>query len=177
MTAVTTPSPESAPATGPAPEPSTALRPSLGTARMADGTILRTIHWEAVDEPWAVAEIVHGLGEHGGRYETVAEALTDAGIDTWSYDHRGQRRLRRPAWPRGQLVDPPRRPRRRGCCPLSECVPGPAVGAVRALAGRAGRLRLRPVRAGPPAAGRPRPERTGPGRQPARLAAPDGTRC
>jgi acylglycerol lipase len=93
MTAVTTPSPESAsaadPAPGPASEPSTALRPSLGTARMADGTILRTIHWEPADEPWAVAEIVHGLGEHGGRYETVAEALTDACIDTWSYDQRG----------------------------------------------------------------------------------------
>jgi alpha-beta hydrolase superfamily lysophospholipase len=93
MTAVTTPGPESAagpaPAPEAAPEPSTIVRPSLGTARMADGTILRTLHWEAADEPWAVAEIVHGLGEHGGRYETVAEALTDAGIDTWSYDQRG----------------------------------------------------------------------------------------
>ena len=77
--------------TAPGPEPATATRvhPSLGTARMADGTILRTIHWEAADEPWAVAEIVHGLGEHGGRYETVAVAFTDAGIDTWSYDQRG----------------------------------------------------------------------------------------
>ncbi len=101
MTAVTTPGPASAPESEPAPAPaseaepataheaSTTVRPSLGTARMADGTILRTIHWEAAGEPWAVAEIVHGLGEHGGRYETVAEALTDAGIDTWSYDQRG----------------------------------------------------------------------------------------
>src|SRR4051812_991617 len=62
---------------------------SLGTARMADGTTLRTLHWESAAEPWALAEIVHGLGEHGGRYETVAEALTGAGIDTWAYDHRG----------------------------------------------------------------------------------------
>src|SRR4051794_41870649 len=62
---------------------------SLGTARMADGTTLRTLHWERAAEPWALAEIVHGLGEHGGRYETVAEALTAAGIDTWAYDHRG----------------------------------------------------------------------------------------
>jgi|1186.fasta_scaffold189442_1 acylglycerol lipase len=62
---------------------------SLGTARMTDGTTLRTLHWEPASEPWAVAEIVHGLGEHGGRYETVAEALTGAGIDTWAYDHRG----------------------------------------------------------------------------------------
>ena len=62
---------------------------ALGTARMADGTTLRTIHWEPASEPWALAELVHGLGEHGGRYETVAEALTGAGIDTWAYDHRG----------------------------------------------------------------------------------------
>ena len=89
MTAVTTPGPEPATAAEPAPEPSTAIRPSLGTARMADGTILRTLHWEPAQEPWAVAEIVHGLGEHGGRYETVALAFTDAGIDTWSYDQRG----------------------------------------------------------------------------------------
>jgi len=62
---------------------------SLGTARMADGTTLRTLHWEPAAEPWALAEVVHGLGEHGGRYLTVAEALTDAGIDTWAYDMRG----------------------------------------------------------------------------------------
>ena len=67
----------------------TALSHALGTARMADGTTLRTIHWEPAGEPWAVAEIVHGLGEHGGRYESVATALTGAGIDTWSYDRRG----------------------------------------------------------------------------------------
>jgi alpha-beta hydrolase superfamily lysophospholipase len=60
----------------------------MGTARMADGTILRTIRWE-VPAPRAVAEIVHGLGEHGGRYESVAAALTGAGIETWAYDHRG----------------------------------------------------------------------------------------
>jgi alpha-beta hydrolase superfamily lysophospholipase len=72
-----------------APHPVTPATHSLGTARMADGTTLRTLHWEPAAEPWALAEIVHGLGEHGGRYETVAKALTDAGIDTWSYDHRG----------------------------------------------------------------------------------------
>jgi len=62
---------------------------SIGTAQVADGTQLRTLHWSAAGEPWAVAEIVHGLGEHGGRYETVARALTRAGIEMWSYDHRG----------------------------------------------------------------------------------------
>jgi len=63
--------------------------PAVGTARMADGTTLRTLHWAPVGDPWAVALVVHGLGEHAGRYETVAAALTGAGIDVFGYDHRG----------------------------------------------------------------------------------------
>jgi alpha-beta hydrolase superfamily lysophospholipase len=63
--------------------------PSIGSVQVADGTNLRTLRWEPAGDPWAVAEIVHGLGEHGGRYGTVAAALTAAGIDTWAYDHRG----------------------------------------------------------------------------------------
>lgn len=65
------------------------VTPSEATARMADGTLLRTLHWGPVGEPWAVALIVHGLGEHGGRYGSVAEPLTAAGIDVNAYDHRG----------------------------------------------------------------------------------------
>ncbi len=65
------------------------LVPAEGTARMPDATTLRTLHWAPVGEPWAVALIVHGLGEHAGRYETVAAALTEAGIDVHGYDHRG----------------------------------------------------------------------------------------
>jgi acylglycerol lipase len=63
--------------------------PATGTARMPDGTNLRTLHWAPAGDPWAVALIVHGLGEHAGRYETVAAALTAAGIDVFGYDHRG----------------------------------------------------------------------------------------
>jgi alpha-beta hydrolase superfamily lysophospholipase len=63
--------------------------PAEGTARRPDGTTLRTLHWAPIGEPWAVALIVHGLGEHAGRYETVAAALTAAGIDVYGYDHRG----------------------------------------------------------------------------------------
>jgi alpha-beta hydrolase superfamily lysophospholipase len=63
--------------------------PSIGEVQVADGTNLRTLCWPAVGDPVAVALVVHGLGEHGGRYGTVAEALTNAGIETQSYDHRG----------------------------------------------------------------------------------------
>jgi acylglycerol lipase len=63
--------------------------PGEGTTRMPDGTILRTLEWRTEDEPWAAALIVHGLGEHGGRYGPVARALTAAGIEVHAYDHRG----------------------------------------------------------------------------------------
>ena len=63
--------------------------PSIGEVQVADGTNLRTLTWAAVGDPVAVALIVHGLGEHGGRFGTVAEALTTAGIETHAYDHRG----------------------------------------------------------------------------------------
>jgi acylglycerol lipase len=65
------------------------VTPSIGATQVADGTNLRTLHWPAVGDPVAVALVVHGLGEHGGRYDNVAEALTEAGIDTHGYDHRG----------------------------------------------------------------------------------------
>jgi alpha-beta hydrolase superfamily lysophospholipase len=60
-----------------------------GTARMGDGTLLRTLHWPAADDPWAMALIVHGLAEHAGRYPTVAAALTEDRIDVHGYDLRG----------------------------------------------------------------------------------------
>jgi alpha-beta hydrolase superfamily lysophospholipase len=61
----------------------------IGRAPAADGTELRTRHWPAPD-PWASLLLVHGLGEHSGRYEHVGERLSAAGIDTHAYDLRGQ---------------------------------------------------------------------------------------
>jgi alpha-beta hydrolase superfamily lysophospholipase len=65
------------------------FEPSIATARMADGTILRTVHWPEPDEPWATALILHGLGEHAGRYANVAAPLAAAGLDVHGYDQRG----------------------------------------------------------------------------------------
>jgi alpha-beta hydrolase superfamily lysophospholipase len=67
----------------------TAIMPSEATGRVADGTLLRTLHWPPAGDPWAMALIVHGLGEHAGRYATVARALTADRIDVHGYDHRG----------------------------------------------------------------------------------------
>jgi acylglycerol lipase len=66
----------------------------------ADGTHLLTRHWPVAatasadggvgaDWPWASVLLVHGLGEHSGRYEHVGDQLTAAGIETFGYDHRG----------------------------------------------------------------------------------------
>ena len=67
-------------------------------ARTADGTLLLTRHWPADEaeaggawagRPWASVLLVHGLGEHSGRYEHVGDQLAAAGIDAFGYDHRG----------------------------------------------------------------------------------------
>ncbi len=72
------------------------------TARMSDGTLLRTVHWPADGDPWAMALIVHGLAEHAGRYATVADALTADRIDVHGYDLRG---FGRSAGRRGHIDD------------------------------------------------------------------------
>lgn len=65
------------------------IAPTEGTTSVADGTTLRTLHWAPEGEPWAPALVVHGLGEHAGRYRTIAGALTGAGISVFAYDQRG----------------------------------------------------------------------------------------
>src|SRR5262245_46590929 len=64
----------------------------------ADGTDLLVRHWPADEaeaggawagQPWAYVLLVHGLGEHSGRYEHVGDQLTGAGLDVTAYDHRG----------------------------------------------------------------------------------------
>ena len=63
-----------------------------------DGTDLLVRHWPADEaeaggawagRPWASVLLVHGLGEHSGRYEHVGDQLTGAGLEVAAYDHRG----------------------------------------------------------------------------------------
>ncbi len=54
----------------------------------ADGTDLLVRHWAAT-EPWATVLLVHGLGEHSGRYEHVGNQMAKAGLDVHAYDQRG----------------------------------------------------------------------------------------
>lgn len=45
--------------------------------------------WQPEKPPRAVVVIVHGLGEHSGRYRHVAQVLADAGCAVYAMDHRG----------------------------------------------------------------------------------------
>ncbi len=54
-----------------------------------DEPALRALDWAAAAPQWATLLLVHGLGEHIGRYDHVGRRLAAAGIGVHGYDHRG----------------------------------------------------------------------------------------
>lgn len=55
-----------------------------------DGKEIFTRHWLAENaSPAAILLIVHGMGEHSGRYKRFAEFLAERNIAVFGYDHRG----------------------------------------------------------------------------------------
>jgi acylglycerol lipase len=54
-----------------------------------DGLNLYYQVWKAADEQKGVVCLIHGLGEHSGRYEHWASLLNQAGYSVVSYDLRG----------------------------------------------------------------------------------------
>lgn len=54
-----------------------------------DGLSLFGQSWQPEDQPRAVVCLVHGIGEHSGRYVHVADSLTRAGYTLISFDLRG----------------------------------------------------------------------------------------
>ena len=64
---------------------------TVGHVTTRDGTDLLVRHWPAAAArpSWASVLLVHGLGEHSGRYEHVGDQLSAAGLDVTAYDHRG----------------------------------------------------------------------------------------
>ena len=57
-----------------------------------DGLQLHTQHWPATAPERGQLLIVHGLGEHIGRYAHVGAALSAQGWDVHGWDHRGHGR-------------------------------------------------------------------------------------
>ncbi len=54
-----------------------------------DGTRMHAVRWQPSAEPIMVVCLIHGLGEHSGRYETMAEYYALYGIEVVSFDLRG----------------------------------------------------------------------------------------
>jgi alpha-beta hydrolase superfamily lysophospholipase len=55
----------------------------------SDGTFLIGRYWKPDTAPQAVVCLVHGLGEHSGRYDNWARRFTEHGIMVYSVDLRG----------------------------------------------------------------------------------------
>lgn len=53
--------------------------------------IVYDVH-DAVTEPRAVVQLLHGVGEHAGRYGALIDALTAEGYKVYADDHRGHGR-------------------------------------------------------------------------------------
>jgi alpha-beta hydrolase superfamily lysophospholipase len=67
------------------------VAPVAFTLTGADGHQLAATHWRAtVDRATeGVVVLVHGMGEHIGRYERLADRLSSAGFEVYGYDQRG----------------------------------------------------------------------------------------
>lgn len=62
------------------------------TGQSHDGLPLYHQCWSPNETPSAVVCLVHGIGEHSGRYAHVAAALNDAGYVLLGFDLRGHGR-------------------------------------------------------------------------------------
>lgn len=66
-----------------------AMEPQNLTIHTSDGKALPVRRWLPEREPVGMVLIVHGMGEHGGRYGPFAEALAAAGYAAYAPDLRG----------------------------------------------------------------------------------------
>lgn len=57
--------------------------------RAADGHDIPLQIWRPDGKPTRALQIVHGLGEHAGRYQRFAEAAAARGMVVYCHDHRG----------------------------------------------------------------------------------------
>jgi len=60
--------------------------------RAEDGRDIPLHTWLPEGEPDAVVQVLHGLGEHAGRYARFAAAATGANLAVVAHDHRGHGR-------------------------------------------------------------------------------------
>ncbi len=63
------------------------MKHATGSFQSADGTKIYTESWLPEGDARAVVIIVHGLGEHIGRYSHVAPKMVEAGYAVYGLDH------------------------------------------------------------------------------------------
>ncbi len=68
------------------------MKEETGTIRSLDGMELFARHWLPEDEPKAHIAVVHGYGEHSGRYAPFADWMTTRGYAVHACDLRGHGR-------------------------------------------------------------------------------------
>lgn len=68
------------------------MKKSYFDLKTDDGLVLSARGWMADSSPKAVIALIHGLGEHSGRYEHLADFLIGAGYALFSFDLRGHGR-------------------------------------------------------------------------------------
>lgn len=59
------------------------------TLTAPDGLPIHGKKWLPAGEPKAVVQIVHGMAEHLGRYDALAQKLVEHGFAVYAHDHRG----------------------------------------------------------------------------------------
>ncbi|EIP88632.1 hydrolase, alpha/beta fold family protein [Burkholderia humptydooensis MSMB43] len=88
-----TPAMDAAASTSPRLAADSGTAPQRGRLRTADGLELASYRWPAAASPCAAPRatvaLVHGLAEHAGRYQALAERLNAAGIEAVAIDLRG----------------------------------------------------------------------------------------
>lgn len=65
------------------------MNPTIGSFQSRDGSKIHTESWLPEGTPKAVIMIIHGLGEHIGRYHHVAPRFVAAGYAVYGLDHHG----------------------------------------------------------------------------------------
>ncbi len=63
--------------------------PEAGILRTHDGVDLSCSSWQPETPPRGVVVLVHGYGEHSGRYDLVSEFLVGVGFRVVAFDQRG----------------------------------------------------------------------------------------
>ncbi|MCZ6807108.1 MAG: lysophospholipase [Deltaproteobacteria bacterium] len=74
------------------------------TFQTVDGAKLHVNGW-TIDNAKAVVQVIHGLAEYGSRYARIAQALADAGYNTYAHDHRGHGKSIPEGQPPGHMAD------------------------------------------------------------------------